>query len=224
MAYVRQLQSNAGNEGEMCHSTVAHSALELMPSLEDTMREHFPTLFIMPTGMPPKRPFDMRIRLALGATPPYSNPYRVTPLEDAGNVTTDLAPARQPLDNRFNVTFRSTHPIRKEARRFADQGPGSTQFTRLDLKSGYHYMQLQPKDREKTVFKTKYGLFEWTVVLFGLANVLSAFICTMAKLLHRHRAYCIVYLDNMLIHTQGTKSAHHNAVTVVLATGYEQLA
>jgi hypothetical protein len=87
---------------------------------------------------------------------------------------------------------------------------GSLHFTKLDLKSGYYQMHLRKEDREKTAFTTKYGLLEWTVVPFGLANVPSAFMRTMNKLLAKHRAYCVVYLDDIRIHTRGGTDEHHH--------------
>ena len=84
----------------------------------------------------------------------------------------------------------------------------SSLFTKLDLKAGYHQMRLRREDREKTAFTTKYVLFEWTVVPFGLANAPSAFMRTMAKVLQPHRRYCVVYLDDILIHTKGTAEDH----------------
>jgi hypothetical protein len=95
---------------------------------------------------------------------------------------------------------------------------GSSHFTKLDLKSGYHQMRLQKEDREKTAFTTKYGLFEWTVVPFGLANAPSAVMRMMNKLLAKHRAYCVVYLDEIVILTSGGMDEHRAKVAAVVKT------
>jgi hypothetical protein len=95
---------------------------------------------------------------------------------------------------------------------------GSSHFTKLDLKSGYHQMRLRKEDREKTAFTTQYGLLEWTVILFELANAPSAFMRTMNKLLAKHQAYCVVYLDEILIHTSGGMDEHCAKVSAVVKT------
>jgi hypothetical protein len=95
---------------------------------------------------------------------------------------------------------------------------GSSHFTKLDLKSGYHQMRLGKEDRGKTAFTTKYGLFEWMEVTFGLANAPSAFMRTMNKLLAKHRRYCVVYLNDILIHTRGGMEEHRAMVSAVVKT------
>jgi hypothetical protein len=56
------------------------------------------------------------------------------------------------------------------------------------------------------------------MVPFGLANTPSVFMQTMAKLLYKPQDYCIIYLDNILIHSRGGKQAHLEVVTTVLDT------
>jgi hypothetical protein len=62
----------------------------------------------------------------------------------------------------------------------------SEYFTKLDLKAGYRQIRRRDEDSEKTAFMTKYGLFELTVVPFGLPNAPSVCMKIMAKMLAKY--------------------------------------
>ncbi|GBG60339.1 hypothetical protein CBR_g4295 [Chara braunii] len=80
---------------------------------------------------------------------------------------------------------------------------GTTYFSKLDLKSDYHQVEIQPQDRYKTAFKTRYGHFEWVVMPFGLTNAPTTFQAAMTTefrdLLDRS---VLIYLDDILVYSR----------------------
>ena len=52
---------------------------------------------------------------------------------------------------------------------------GTKWFITLDLKERYYYIQIKPENKQKTAFRTKYGLYKYLVMLFELTNVFTSF-------------------------------------------------
>jgi len=48
-------------------------------------------------------------------------------------------------------------------------------YSKIDLKSAYYLVRIAKGDEWKTAFHTRYGLFKWLMMLFGLSNAPSAF-------------------------------------------------
>ena len=77
---------------------------------------------------------------------------------------------------------------------------GSQWFTSLDLASGFWQVELEPKDREKTIFITRFGTYEFTVMPFGLCNAPATFQRLMNTILRDILwQYVVVYVDDINI-------------------------
>jgi hypothetical protein len=68
-----------------------------------------------------------------------------------------------------DVTIKNKYPLPRIDDLF-DQMRGARVFSKIDLRSGYHQMKIRPSDIPKTAFSTQYGLYEFTVMSFGLTS------------------------------------------------------
>lgn len=93
------------------------------------------------------------------------------------------------------VTIKSKYPLLRIDNLF-DQLPRAIHFFKIDLISGYHQIGVKESYISKITFWTKYGNFEFMVMLFGLTNALTLFIHFMNRVFKPYPKHvrCICYL------------------------------
>ena len=92
-------------------------------------------------------------------------------------------------------------------------------FTKMDIQWGYNNIQIKEGDEWKAAFRTNRGLFEPTVMFFGLTNSPATFQAFMNHILKPliDNGHVIVYMDDILVFTDDLKT-HREIVHEVLQT------
>jgi hypothetical protein len=81
-----------------------------------------------------------------------------------------------------------------------DQLRGACVFSKIDLYFGYHQLKIQNLDIPKIAFTIRYGLYEYTVMSFGLTNAPTYFIYLMNKVFMEFLdKFMVVFIDNILV-------------------------
>jgi hypothetical protein len=101
-----------------------------------------------------------------------------------------------------DVTVKNKCPLPRIEDLF-NQMRGARAFSKIDLRSGYHQMNIRPSDIPKTAFSTRYGLYEFIVMSFGLTNAPAYFMNLVNKVFMEYLdRFVVVFIDDILIYSK----------------------
>ncbi|GJZ33431.1 putative reverse transcriptase domain-containing protein [Tanacetum coccineum] len=183
------------------------------------------------------------IDLVPGAAPVARAPYRLAPsemeelstqlqeLSDKGFIRPSSSPWGAPVlfvkkkDGSFRMcidyrelnklTVKNRYPLPRIDDLF-DQLQGSSVYSKIDLRSGYHQLRVRDEDIPKTAFRTRYGHYEFQVMPFGLTNAPAVFMDLMNRVCRPYLdKFVIVFIDDILIYSK-TKEEHDVHLRLIL--------
>jgi hypothetical protein len=195
------------------------------------------------SGMPPDRDVEFVIELQPGTAPISKRPYRMPPKElaelktqlqellDKGYIHPSSSPWGCPtlfvkkkdgslrlcVDYRHlnAVTIKNTYPLPCIDVVFYQLAEARV-FSKIDLRSGYHQINIGPCDIPKTAFSTRYGLYEYLVMSFGITNAPAYFMYLMNSVFMTELdKFVVVFIDDILIYSKnGEEHAEHLRVVL----------
>jgi hypothetical protein len=200
------------------------------PQIRELLGRYEPIFGPIPPGRPPDRGFEHMIELEAGATPVITAPYRhpkkfkdeiekaIKELLAMGHIRPSRSPfassvilvlkkdgtLRMCIDYRAlnKKTIKNRYPIPR-IDELMDELHGAVFFTKIDLRSGYHQINIREQDIEKTAFRCHFGHFEFLVMSFGLTNAPTTFQSCMNHIFRGQlRKYLLVFFDNILIYSK----------------------
>ncbi|KAK1692999.1 hypothetical protein QYE76_009696 [Lolium multiflorum] len=116
-----------------------------------------------------------------------------------------------------DVTIKNKYPFPKIEDLF-DQLTGAKVFSKIDLRTGYHQLKIRATDIPKTAFTTRYRLYEYNVMSFGLTNAPAYFMNLMNKIFMNFLDKFVVgFIDDFLIYSK-SEEEHEQHLEVVLDT------
>jgi hypothetical protein len=218
--------------------------LDAVSTLDIRTISEYPDVFLEElSGMPPDHEIEFVIELVLGTAPIFKRPYRMVAnqlaklkeqlqeLLDKGYIRPSASPWGAPIifvpkkDGTLRmcvnycslneVTIKNKYPLPRIDDLF-DQLKGACIFTNIDLRSGYHQLKIRASDIPKTAVITRYGLYEYTVMSFGLTNAPAYYMYLMNKVFIKYLdKFVVVFIEDILIFSKNEKE-HDKHLRLVL--------
>ncbi|GJV24719.1 putative reverse transcriptase domain-containing protein [Tanacetum coccineum] len=121
------------------------------------------------------------------------------------------------------LTVKNRYPLPRIDDLF-DQLQGSSVYSKIDLRSGYHQLQVRKEDISKTTFRTQYGHYEFQVMPFGLTNAPAVFMDLMNRVCKPYLdKFVIVFIDDILIYSKNKKEHEEHLKAILELLKKEEL-
>nr|GEW18753.1 putative reverse transcriptase domain, ribonuclease H-like domain, aspartic peptidase domain protein [Tanacetum cinerariifolium] len=121
------------------------------------------------------------------------------------------------------LTVKNRYPLPRIDDLF-DQLQGSSVYSKIDLRSGYHQLRVREHDLPKMAFRTRYGHYEFQVMPFGLINALAVFMDLMNRVCKPYLdKFIIVFIDDILIYSKDKKEYREHLKAILELIKKEKL-
>nr|GEX15354.1 putative reverse transcriptase domain-containing protein [Tanacetum cinerariifolium] len=194
-------------------------------------------------GLPPARPVEFQIDLIPRAAPVARAPYRLAPSEmkelseqlqelfDKGLIRPnpvphpeeDLIPGAAPVARApYRLAPSEMKELSKQLQELSEKG--SSIYSKIDLRSGYHQLRVRERDIPKTAFRTRYGYYEFQVMPFGLTNTPTVFMDLMNWVCKPYLdKFVIVFINDILIYSKDEKEYEEHLKAILELLKEEKL-
>ena len=200
--------------------------IEYFPILEE-FKDVFPKEI---PGLPLKKDLEFSIEPTLGSVPFSKSPYHMSAPElvelklqlqeliEKGYIQPSVSPWGPPIfsvKNKYStmrmcidyhqlnkMTIKNRYPLPRIDDLF-DQVGGAKIFLKIDLQSGYHLVRIRDEDIHKTTLHTRYGHYNFVVMLFRLTNATAVFMRMMNRIFSRYLdKFVLVFIDDILVYSK----------------------
>ena len=213
------------------------SVIPMVHEFENVFPEEVP-------GLPPNREVEFSINLVPGTCPVSMALYRITPVElvelkkqieeliEKQFIRPSTSPWGAPVllvkkkdgSSRLCVDYRQLNKMTIKNKYLLpriddlmDQLHGSSVFSKIDLRSGYHQILVKVDDVQKTTFRSRYGHYEYVVMPFGVTNASVVFLDYMNRIFWSFLdKFVVVFIDDILICSR-TREEHAEHLRLVLS-------
>nr|KYP37980.1 Transposon Ty3-G Gag-Pol polyprotein [Cajanus cajan] len=194
-------------------------------------------------GLPPTREIEFSIDLVPGARPVSVAPYRMALAElvelkgqleellEKQLVRPSVSPWGAPVllvkkkdggsrlcvdyQQLNKLTIKNKYPLPR-INDLIDQLKGTSVFSKIDLRLGYHHIRVKEGDIPKTAFGTRYGHYEYVVMSFGVTNAPAVFMDYMNRIFRPVLdKFVVVFIDDIMIYSS-TPEEHGEHLRLVL--------